>query len=362
MKDVIFREEELVDREEEIKYFKKWFEKVPKEILWVYGPKSTGKTTLTEYIIENELFDDFKLFKSKKYNVKYINFRQKLFGSYDTFIKSMLSVDDIKRKEEVSSSINLGVFKIESKIYDEINNKRVDIFDELYNLFLKSDKRNIFIIDEIQALEDIYIDQEKELLREFLNFCVRLTKETHLAHVVILSSNTIFINRIYNDSKLKVTSEFYKISHLDYNTTKEWLQQKQFSDNEIDLIWEYLGGCIPLIQKLIRDYKNYNSLQDYLNYRTKFAKSEITMLFRENRLKNRKNLNPAFIEIAKGIIKDGYFDANFNTDTDIDMAVEFFSEKEIFFFEPIENIVYPNNQLYLKAMELLINQLKDRNV
>ncbi|WOE70987.1 hypothetical protein RZR97_05280 [Hydrogenimonas thermophila] len=34
-------------------------------------------------------------------------------------------------------------------------------------------------------------------INEFRNFCVRLTKETHLAHVVILSSNTIFIDRLY---------------------------------------------------------------------------------------------------------------------------------------------------------------------
>ena len=77
MKDVVFRGIPLIDREKEIKFFKEWFEKLPKEILWVYGPKSTGKTTLIEYIIERELFDDFKLFKSEKYNIKYINFSHK---------------------------------------------------------------------------------------------------------------------------------------------------------------------------------------------------------------------------------------------------------------------------------------------
>ena len=77
MKNVIFREERLIDREKEIKFFKEWFEKLPKEILWVYGPKSTGKTTLIEYIIERELFDDFKLFKSEKYNIKYKDYSNK---------------------------------------------------------------------------------------------------------------------------------------------------------------------------------------------------------------------------------------------------------------------------------------------
>ncbi len=64
-------------------------------------------------------------------------------------------------------------------------------------------KTPIIIIDEIQTLEDIYINSNRDLLKEFLNFCVRLTKELHLSHVTILSSNTIFIDRIYNDARLK---------------------------------------------------------------------------------------------------------------------------------------------------------------
>ena len=357
MKGVIFRQEELIDREKEVEFFKEWFEKVPKEILWVYGPKSTGKTTLIEYIVENELFNDFKLFKSDKYNVKYINFRQKLFGSYDSFLNSMMTTEEVMNENKLNVSLNLGVFKIDTNLYEHIKKKEYDFFDELFNQYQNSTKKSVLIIDEIQALEDIYIDTERELLREFLNFCVRLTKETHLAHVVILSSNTIFINQIYNNAKLKVTSEFKRISHLNYETTKEWLEDKNFNQEDIELIWEYLGGCIPLIQKLMRDYKNYPSLQDYLDYRTKFAKSEIMMLFRENRLKDRDYLNPAFLTIAKELLEKGYFDTNLNTDKNIDMAIEFYSEKEIFFFEPLDNIIYPNNKLYIKGMEAVLKIL-----
>ncbi len=358
MKGVIFRQEELIDREEEIKFFKEWFEQIPKEILWVYGPKSTGKTTLIEYIVENELFDDFKLFKSKKYNVKYINFRQKFFGNYDSFLNSMMTTDEVIKENSSNLQINLGVFKIDTKLYEHIKKREYDFFDELFKQYQNSNKKSILIIDEIQALEDIYIDKEKELLREFLNFCVRLTKETHLAHVVILSSNTIFINQIYNNAKLKVTSRFYKISHLDYETTKEWLEEKNFNQNDINLIWEYLGGCIPLIQRMIRDKHEFDNLKEYLDFQQKIAKSEINMLFRENRLKDREYLNPSFLQIAQEIVKNGYFDANLNTDKYVDMAMEFFSEREILFFEPIENIVYPNNRLYKKGMELVLKDNK----
>ena len=79
------------------------------------------------------------------------------------------------------------------------------------------------IIDEIQKLEDLYINNKRELLKEFLNFCVSLTKEKYLSHVLILSSNTIFIERIYNDAKLKETSRFKKIDHLSKEKVQEWL-------------------------------------------------------------------------------------------------------------------------------------------
>jgi len=61
-------------------------------------------------------------------------------------------------------------------------------------------------------LRDIYINSERELLKEFLNFCVSLTKEKHLSHVVILTSNTVFIERIYIDARMKKTSVFKKLS------------------------------------------------------------------------------------------------------------------------------------------------------
>ena len=72
MKTTYFREIPLINRDKEKEFIKNYFTKVPGRILWIYGPKSTGKTTLIEYIVENELFEDFKLFKSSKYNVKYL--------------------------------------------------------------------------------------------------------------------------------------------------------------------------------------------------------------------------------------------------------------------------------------------------
>lgn len=73
----------------------------------LYGPKSCGKTTLIEYVMENELFEYFKLFKSTKYNVKYINFRGKAISNYESFINSFV-MNEFKDKKDINISFNLG--------------------------------------------------------------------------------------------------------------------------------------------------------------------------------------------------------------------------------------------------------------
>ena len=56
-KVIYFRGKPLINRKKEIEFYKNYFTKLPEKILWIYGPKSTGKTTLIEYVIESELFN-----------------------------------------------------------------------------------------------------------------------------------------------------------------------------------------------------------------------------------------------------------------------------------------------------------------
>jgi predicted AAA+ superfamily ATPase len=96
-----FRGEPLIDREYEMKFFLEWFDTIPKEILWVFGPKSCGKTTLIEYIVENELFEDFEKLKPKSnYWVKYMNLRRYLISSYETFIEAFIKQKNKTRRKE----------------------------------------------------------------------------------------------------------------------------------------------------------------------------------------------------------------------------------------------------------------------
>ena len=339
-----FRGVEFVDREKEIEFFLDYFYRKPERILWVYGPKSTGKTTLIEYIIENEL-DENK-------TIRYINFRRTLIGSYDSFLNSLLEEKDEETEIELNRTYNIfTLFKLEAKTLKKIKEDKKNLFDYLIEEFRKT-KNNIFIIDEIQTLQDIYINGERLLLNEFLNFCVALTKETHLSHVVILTSNTLFLEKIYNTSKLKKTSDFKLIDHLEYEVVKEWLKTKGFNNDEIDLIYDYLGGCAVDIKKMLDKLKYFSSLKEYLEEETEIVENEIYLFLEQNKIEDKEY--EKFLFVIKEIVNKGYFqNKRYRGYLEI---ISKFCEVEILFFDPIEYKTYGNSRIYVKAFEKILNR------
>ena len=343
-----FRKSEFIDREKEIEFFINYFNEVPERILWVYGPKSTGKTTLIEYVVENHLLKD------KSYNVKYINFRGKMVTNYDNFISAFIKPDSKENFfKDINFTLDLTFIKINSKLYERIKKKEYDFFEAMEDEFLSKakEKKSILIIDEIQTLQDIYLNGDRLLLNEFLNFCVRLTKETHSSHVLILTSNTLFLNKIYNNSKLKKTSDFKLIDHLEYEVVKEWLKTKGFSKEEIDLIYDYLGGCAVDIKKLLEEYKYFNSIKEYLEEEAEIAKNEIKLFFEQQKLS--KEEKKKFLFVAKKIVENGKF-INGDYEGYLDIVSKF-CEVEILFFDPIKNITTANSRIYVKAFEKILN-------
>jgi len=338
----IFRNTEFINRQRELSYLTDRFSQTPSELLWLFGPKSTGKTTMIEYLIEKKL--------PKDYWIKYINFRGLMISNYGDFVSAFFEEkDEEESQKELNRKYKLGIFELEAKTLQKIKEKKKNLFNELIEELKKIDETKIIVIDEIQVLEDIYFE-EKILLREFLNFCVRLTKELHLAHVVILSSNTIFINQIYNEAKLKVTSRFVEISHMEKSTTFEYLEQKGIKEKE--LVWDYLGGSISQLQRMLREYKFHNSLKDYLESEVELAKGEIIFfMLKKCKVEEIK----IFKNIAKEIVKNNEYIFNEEDENKdkIMRVLEKFAEIEFIFYNPLNNKITANNRLYYKAFERL---------
>ncbi|WP_022670197.1 ATP-binding protein [Hippea alviniae] len=352
-----FRNKKLIDRDKEINFLLDWFNQLPELILWVYGPKSSGKTTLIEYVVEKELFEDFENLKPKgNYWVRYVNLRRKLISSYETFLESFIKPEEeYVMQKGISAGVSVAVFTLKAEILKQVKERKKDLFDalidELDKKVKKENKKPILIIDEIQTLEEIYINGERELLKEFLNFCVSLTKETHLSHVVILSSNTVFIDRIYNDAKLKKTSEFFKIDHLDKSIVVEWLSSEGYTEEEINLIYDYLGGCIPDIQRMMMLKDKYKSIKEYLEHRAFLAYSQIVMFYHQGKFP--KEEIEIFENICKEILNNGSFVLSKDRDSKYLEVISKWAEKEILFFDPLTLEVKGNSRIYEKGMEKL---------
>jgi AAA+ ATPase superfamily predicted ATPase len=242
-------------------------------------------------------------------------------------------------------------------VFESIKTKQVDLFDALIDEFQKSKKQNIFIIDEIQVLEDIYIDKEKELLKEFLNFCVSLTKETHLSHVVILTSNTIFLNRLYNDAKLKATSDFVLINHPDIKVARKLLKDLEYNNEQIDLILEYFANALVYLIKTysyVKPNDSIDKLKEFLENEKINAYMQILEILKRYKKYNlSSNAKEEFLKIAKDIVKNGKF-LFINANEKLLDIIDVFCEKEILFFNPQTGIITPNSRIYIKAMQEMI--------
>ncbi|MBF0449735.1 MAG: AAA family ATPase [Candidatus Magnetomorum sp.] len=276
MKQIIFNKEPaFINRKNELELLDEWIHQRPEYILFMYGPKSSGKTTLLMKFIERYM-------NTKDYDIKHFNLREILIGNYKDFIQAFFEIDYSKSKEDVKAKreYNLKVFKLSKEIVKSLDNKSLDPFivmkKELVKI-IKKGRQPVIIIDELQALDNIYMNGQRELLKELFNFFVSLTKESHLCHVIISSSDGFFMNRIYKDSKLTKTSDFVEVDYLSKKDIIYWLKNLEkessisaykLSDRQILTLYTFFGGSMweisLILGKLIKHAKNNKIADDDL--------------------------------------------------------------------------------------------------
>lgn len=144
-KDVAF-----INRERELKYLREYIDVRPESILFIHGPKSSGKTTLLYKFFEH-------IEKEQKLDVKFLNLREKLISNYKDFIRIFFGIDyskekgDIKEKQEYSL---FNFFKLSVEVLKGMEEGELDPFEIMKAEFIKLNQKGIkpvIIIDEIQA-------------------------------------------------------------------------------------------------------------------------------------------------------------------------------------------------------------------
>ncbi|MEA1894895.1 MAG: ATP-binding protein [Euryarchaeota archaeon] len=253
---------EFHNREKEIKKIRSILYAEPSLITFIYGPINSGKTTLISHLIE-ELPETYTPF--------YINLRTKFLSSYDEFIESLfemeMETEGTKRKrketlaELVSSVTKVAGIPINKEFLDYVfkDNKPKNAFSYIIKLFeeVKSaGKQPVLILDELQKIGDVKVNGF--LIYELFNFFIDLTKEKHLAHIFVMTSDSLFIEQIYSEAMLEDRCRYLLVDDFDEETTTAFLEEYGFSDDEMAVAWKYCGGkpiCLVELVNMEEDRK-----------------------------------------------------------------------------------------------------------
>ena len=326
------------DREKELNYLKTYCQLEPNSILFVYGPKSSGKTTVMLRVIEELSKKDDLIFF-------YYDLRKYATPTKEEFLEIFFERSD-KKYLLNKLEINLKIFKLGVEENFDFNKLSLnDVFakiNESVNAVVKDGKKPILVIDELQKLKSIYFNGEgkgnKSLLNELFNLFVHLTKVRHFCHVICLTSDTLFIEEIYQNSTLENTSEYFLIDWLEKGAIKNILKEEGFSEEEIDYCLNYLS--LPYeISQLINNKKLGLSVEQTIKQWINIERDKILYLissqkeFEMERLFKALELFEDRIKVdIKEIIKNNLMD-----------EVKFLIKNEILFYDVVNGIIKPTS-------------------
>jgi len=74
------------------------------------------------------------------------------------------------------------------------------------------------------------------------NFFIRLTKELHLCHVFALSSDSLFIEKVYSEAMLQGRANYMLVDDFDEETARKFLEKYKTNDAETEYIIAHVGG------------------------------------------------------------------------------------------------------------------------
>ena len=331
------------NRERELNYLKTYCQLEPNSILFVYGPKSSGKTTVMLRVIE-------ELSKKDNFVFFYYDLREYATLTKEEFINIFFEKGD-KKYLLNKLEIDLKIFKfgIEEN-FDFKNLSLNDVFNKIKESIkevIKDGKKPILVIDELQKLRNIYFNGGKSLLNELFNLFVHLTKARHLCHVICLTSDTLFIEEIYRNSALKNTSEYYLIDWLSKENIEKILKEEGFSKEEIDYALNYLS--LPYeISQLINNKKLGLSVEDTINQWINIEKDALIYLLKSNKEK-KERLSKVLSKFKEKI----EVDIN-NIEDEIFEDVKFLIKNEVLFYDVVNGIIKPISIIEWEAIKKVL--------
>lgn len=246
--------------QQEKRFLEQWLASEPNALLFVYGPKSSGKSTLMAKVLEG--------LDTQHYIVNYLDLRGVLLYDFNSFLSTFFqpSPADKVRGLIEGLSINVGFFSVSVDEEDLLKKNPFKIMEAQLEKARAKGKMPVLVLDEVQMLKSIYFNGERHLIDELLNLFIRLTKVRHLGHVVLLTSDSYFIEELYNNAKLKKTMELFLVEHLPFEAVHTWLSGAGFSEADIAFVWEKLGGCAWELRQLLQKIEQQVPLEDAVQH------------------------------------------------------------------------------------------------
>ncbi len=341
------------NREKDIKRFKAVLSGEPNLIHFVYGPINSGKTALLI-----KVFDELP----SEYRVFYINFRARYISEFQDLLKVLFEVQFSRRRKKareiVKEFFKAGTKAVErykgipipEKIFDHIfaDSRRVDdVFRYLEDIFeetVKAGLRPVLVLDELQLIKEVVNTSGRPVLKGLFNFMVRVTKELHLCHCLCATSDCLFIEEIYFDARLEGRAEYLLVDDLEKEDALR--VYKNFGFKEKDLIWDYVGGKIGDMVRLLEKKKQGYNEQEALEHLLTEEKARLTWL-----LGGLKEENSLLFDEVEEIL--AYFEANFVMAYDPlkRKALRFLIAENVLFYDPLKGEVRPQGKLLWHAIK-----------
>ena len=348
------RKIEFHNREKELKEIRNLLDAEPSLITFIYGPINSGKTALINHLIE-QLPEDYVVF--------YINLRTKILASYDDFIESLfemeLTTDLTSRKrretlkELISSVTRVTGIPITREFMDYVfqDNKPKNAFSYMIKLFevvRASGKQPVLVLDEFQKIGDVNVDGT--LIYELFNFFIDLTKEQHLCHVFAVSSDSLFIERVYSEAMLEGRCRYLLVDDFDEAATKAFMVRHGFTEAEKALTWEYCGGKPVCLIELVNSESRENKAKEMRRIR----KGQIDQRIRVLKIVSKKilfeeeTIDLKYDHITK--ILDVFLDEESYAYEVITPEIAYLVKANILFVDPVSGIIKPQSRLNLLAI------------
>ncbi|HIH87336.1 MAG TPA: AAA family ATPase [Methanosarcinales archaeon] len=348
------------NRERELKEVMRILGAEPSLITFVYGPINSGKTTMISHLIE-QLPEDYAPF--------YVNLRGRFITDYEDFLNVLFEIDEGGEVDNVTGyakSIlkDLGTVSgipIPKNLFEQIfekKDKSKDVFKYIEQFLIEiSNKRvPVLIIDELQVIGDLKINGL--LMYKLFNFFIRLTKELHLCHIFVVSSDSLFIENVYSEAMLDGRCRYLVVDDFDYETTATLLERDGFTDEEKAVAWEYCGGKPVCLMEMIHADNRELIAKDMLKTRVTHLKDLLDYL---DYTRPRIMIGDDEYLVEKGDIADilnKFVDTEYIDDEGLNRPAKHFLIKDnILFLDPHTGIIKPQSRLNLLAIREVLKDV-----